>query len=355
MSAWKKPSRSAWVRKLRITSHARSAWDRARPRASAAASRIGMPSIHSLVSTRAAVRVQSTCGTRKSVSPRGALSEFGRRRRFHAQIQFQRHRRRQGLDQRDEAQPPRFRREALGQARGKRKRRKIARELRLDAGAQHLDRHAARRIVGGLGLVHLGDGGGRDRRRRNARTAPPPACRSRVRSSARACVGRKWRQPVLQMLQRARDIRADNIGPRRQHLAELDIGGPEALQRARQALARRQSLSCVGRPEHKRANCATAAAHRDIRAGSAHRGAPACARCARAGACREARSSDAPGRMHGGDAAGEIAHLHLRQARPRRSSWRMRPAAESGGCFRRDSDRLPRRRATSSPMLAAAA
>ena len=34
------------------------------------------------------------------------------------------------------------------------------------------------------------------------------------------------------MLQRDGDIGADNIGPRRQHLAQLDIGGPEPFQRA---------------------------------------------------------------------------------------------------------------------------
>ena len=42
------------------------------------------------------------------------------------------------------------------------------------------------------------------------------------------------RQPVLQMFQRRRHLNAHNIGTRRQHLAELDIGRPQLFQRAPQ-------------------------------------------------------------------------------------------------------------------------
>ena len=76
-------------------------------------SRIGMPSIHSLVSTRAEVRRPVHMRHAEFGVAAGALVKLRRRRRFHAQIQFQRHRGRQGLDQRDEAQPPRLRRKAL--------------------------------------------------------------------------------------------------------------------------------------------------------------------------------------------------------------------------------------------------
>ena len=70
MSAWKKPSRMAWRRKARSTVRpsALRSWPAA---CSAARSPIGMPSIHSSVSTRRAVRRQSTVGTRKLPSGSG--------------------------------------------------------------------------------------------------------------------------------------------------------------------------------------------------------------------------------------------------------------------------------------------
>src|SRR5664279_157213 len=77
MSAWKKPSRSAWRRKVCIRAAARCA--RSRPLASIAArSESGVASIHSSVSTSLAVRSQSTAGTRKSGSSRvfSAISEM---------------------------------------------------------------------------------------------------------------------------------------------------------------------------------------------------------------------------------------------------------------------------------------
>ncbi len=68
MSAWKKPSRTAWRRKD---------WIRTRPRSGkftperrkASTSDKGAPSIHSRVMTSRAQRSQSTLGTRKSSSP----------------------------------------------------------------------------------------------------------------------------------------------------------------------------------------------------------------------------------------------------------------------------------------------
>ena len=68
MSAWKKPSRMACLRKERIT--LRPIALRSRPAASMASVSVsGMPSIQSKVITRLAVRSQSTFGTRKSRSP----------------------------------------------------------------------------------------------------------------------------------------------------------------------------------------------------------------------------------------------------------------------------------------------
>ena len=148
----------------------------------AAGSRIGVPSTHSVVSTRADVRAQSSAGTRKSSRSR-MLGEFGGRRPLHAQIQFQRHRCRQRLDQRNRAQAARFGEKRSADARGKGRRREIAGEFRLDAGAQNFHRHAAWRIVGRFGLMHLRDGGRRHGFGKGAEHFAPAACRSRSRRS----------------------------------------------------------------------------------------------------------------------------------------------------------------------------
>ena len=77
MSAWKKPSRSAWRRKLWITLRPRSGRSTC-DCSSRAWSLSAMPSIHSIVSTLCVVRSQSTVGTRKSGSSRvfSAISDI---------------------------------------------------------------------------------------------------------------------------------------------------------------------------------------------------------------------------------------------------------------------------------------
>ena len=82
--------------------------------------------------------------------------------------------------------------------------------------------------------MHLGDGGGgqcateagKQRLHRLAKGADDLGARRAFR---------KWRQPVLQMFQRRRHFGADNIGPRRQHLPQLDIGGSQSFQRLGQS------------------------------------------------------------------------------------------------------------------------
>ncbi len=59
----------------------------------------------------------------------GAFVKLGRRRRFHAQVQFQRHRLCKRLDHGREPQPPRLGRQALGGAREQRKGCQVAGEI----------------------------------------------------------------------------------------------------------------------------------------------------------------------------------------------------------------------------------
>ena len=160
-----------------------------------------------------------------------AFIEFAGSRRFHAQIQFQRHRLRQGRHHGCHAQPPCFGGKTFRGTGEEGQRLQIARELFAHLGAQDLDRHPHRRGVAGLGAVHLGDGGGRQ--------GGAEAGKQRLHRLAEGagdlgpCLNfRKRRQAVLQMLQGARELGAHDIGPRRQHLAQLDIGRSQPLQRA---------------------------------------------------------------------------------------------------------------------------
>ena len=134
MSAWKKPSRSAWRRKLWITVRAEPG--RSKPLAvSASWSASGVPSIHSSVSTSRAVRSQSTAGMRKSASSLvfSAISEAAAAS-SRKSISIA-HRARQRLHHLDQAQPLRFRENASALRATKKKAARSAAEAPLDAAA----------------------------------------------------------------------------------------------------------------------------------------------------------------------------------------------------------------------------
>ena len=83
---------------------------------SAAMSAIGVPSIHSVVSTWRAVRCQSIFGTRKPRIVLGVLRHLGDGRGLHAQIEFELHRLLEHGDRRHGPQPAAFGADALDQA-----------------------------------------------------------------------------------------------------------------------------------------------------------------------------------------------------------------------------------------------
>ena len=192
----------------------------------------GVPSIHSSVSTSRAVRSQSTVGTRKSGSsrcsppsrrarPPRAAGPF-RSRPSGASVSttsISRSRRASGE-------------KLLGLARGKEERVEIGLEAALDAGPQHLHRHRLARAVGlDLGAMHLRDRGGGDRRARSWRRRRCSGLPKRGDDRALRLGLRERRHLVLQALEIARDRHADHVRPRRQELAELDVGRPEPGER----------------------------------------------------------------------------------------------------------------------------
>ena len=111
---------------------------------------------------------------------------------------------------------PRFDGKALGQTREQGQRFQIAAEQRFDARTQHLDRRLGAFRCGGA--MDLRDGGGGDRRAEGGKQIFDGVSQTLRDGGARNRIGKR-RQAVLQMLQRARDVFAHDIGPRRQHLA----------------------------------------------------------------------------------------------------------------------------------------
>ena len=223
------------------------------------------------------------------------------------------------------------------------------REQVLDAGPQHLHRHVARRRRWSAAM-HLGDGGGRHRRAECGEQALHRPAQAVGDHRARLRIGKGGSRSCRCSSARG-DVGADDIGPGRQHLAQLDIGGAELSS----ACASRSPGGPTSRarpmPKIRRARRALKGSRARYSPAAAHRSAPAVARISIGATGWRYRSSDPPGRMHGRDAAGQVAHLDLRQARPPRSCARTSPAAESGGCFRRDSDRTPHPAPPSSPNL----
>ena len=165
MSAWKKPSRSAWRRKVWITE--RPSCGRSKPLASSVARSLsGVASIHSSVSTSRAVRSQSTAGTRKSgsslvFSASSDSAAASSRRSISSRTE-----RAQDIHHLDQPQPPRLRTTSLRPcARRNRKRRD-----RPGSAARCPGRSTFTATARGppsrhhFGAMHLRDGGRRHRR-----------------------------------------------------------------------------------------------------------------------------------------------------------------------------------------------
>ena len=112
-------------------------------------------------------------------------------------------------------------------------------EAPLDVGPQHLHGDG----LAALGRDHLGAMHLRDRGRGDRRAERRVGLRQRLAERGddhRLGLGlRERRHLVLQRFQIARQRHADDVGPRRQELAELDVGRPELGQRGGEpALAR---------------------------------------------------------------------------------------------------------------------
>ena len=96
-----------------------------------------------------------------------------------------------------------------------------------------------------LGAMHLRDRGRRDRRAERCEQLRPAACRAPPSTTASASRLRERRHLVLQAFEIARERDADHVGPRRQELAELDVGRAEPRQRGGEPALRRRRWSAA--------------------------------------------------------------------------------------------------------------
>ena len=170
-----------------------------------------------------------------------ALGEFGRGRRLAPQVELARGPALEGLDHEPRLEPRDLAAERLDLRGGPFVGVDRAGEILLDVRAEHLDRHVA--AIGGDRAVDLRDRGGADRRLvdRPIRGLDRPTERgfdlySDLREGDR-------RQRILQPQQIERRGIADQIGSRRQRLAELHGGRPDRLERV--GVARRSRDTCA--------------------------------------------------------------------------------------------------------------
>ena len=164
---------------------------------------------------------------------RHVLRDLGGRARLHPEVTFLGERRAERGDDGLRPQAARRGKEHLDEPGGLGEGADVAIELAFDAGPQDLHRNVLRR-AGQPRPVDLRDRGGRDRR--IEALEEPGEWRAELGLQNRDGLRlREGRQPIAQRFQLGRDLRADEVGPRGQELAELDIGRAELLQCPRHA------------------------------------------------------------------------------------------------------------------------
>ncbi len=164
------------------------------------------------------------------------FAELGRGRGFEAQIHLETDHFGQGLHDLDRLEPPRRRVQALDPPGEPQKQIEVAGERLGHARPQHLDRDLM--PVRGAGEMDLGDRGRGNRGfvERGEQGFERPAELGLDRRPR--LVPRKRRQAILEARQIGRDLFAEDIGPGRQQLAELDEARPHFVERGGEPLTR---------------------------------------------------------------------------------------------------------------------
>ena len=163
------------------------------------------------------------------------LRHFRGSRRFQPEIHFDAGRLGKGLDDGDRTKAPGRNEEAFEKLGDEGKGVELAAKISPHIRPDHLDggKALAAVVIADAGLVDLGDRGSADHFAELDEEFVDLAS-ERDLDFGNGELGRKGRHLVLKEAELGGDIRADDVGARRQKLAELDIRGPEPVQRARQ-------------------------------------------------------------------------------------------------------------------------
>ena len=151
---------------------------------------------------------------------------------------------------------------------------------------------------------------------RTTRTARAAACRARPRPRASASACGNGAILSCSALEVARERDADHVGPRRQELAELHVGGAEPGQRGREPVggaAARRPLDQPREPQAERAGSGSRVG--SIRPNTPSRANTKPARARRARWASAESRSQPPARMQRDDAAGHALERHAARSR----------------------------------------
>ena len=142
----------------------------------------------------------------------GILGKFRRRRGFEPEVHLDAHRARERLDDLNEAQPSKLRRQAVDEFGGEKHVGQIARKPPFDARAQHFHRHRPHALAGfHVGAVDLGDRSRRDRLAEVLEQGIDLPAERGLDNADRGLAAHRS-DTVLQALEIERDLRSDDIG-----------------------------------------------------------------------------------------------------------------------------------------------
>ena len=165
----------------------------------------------------------------------GILGKFRRRCGFEPEVHLDAHRARERLDDLNEAQPSKLRRQAVDDFGGEKHVGQVARKPPFDAGAQHFHRHRPHALAGfHVGAVDLGDRSRRDRLAEVLEQGIDLPAERGLDNADRGLTAHRS-NTVLQALEIEGDLRSDDIGTSRQELPELDVGRSQPVDRPGEA------------------------------------------------------------------------------------------------------------------------